>query len=174
MRTVDPRLWTDPAFQALSPEAKLIFLCWATGPVDTSGHTTQPLTGLSDAQMEAVWKVADALSLFPGKDFEGGTQSYKHVSRHSHPPAVYFIKSGDDGLIKIGWTNDVDSRLATLQTGSPEVLSLLALVIGAQADERRLHQKFAHLRVRGEWFQDCAEIREYIRAIGRGEVEELA
>jgi hypothetical protein len=34
---------------------------------------------------------------------------------------------------------------------------------GTLRDERRYHEQFAHLRIRGEWFKDCPEIREHFR-----------
>jgi len=37
---------------------------------------------------------------------------------------VYFIQRGEDGPIKIGWSNSVRTRLATLQTAHHERLHM--------------------------------------------------
>lgn len=62
---------------------------------------------------------------------------------------TYFVIGG--GLVKIGRSTDVDARLRTLQTGSPEPLKLLGSIAGDS--ELNLHRKFDHLRVGGEWFE---------------------
>lgn len=75
---------------------------------------------------------------------------------------VYLIAAKDTGTLKIGFSlKTPDSRLRTLQTANPHELRLLSLVRGSRRDEQRFHEQFAHHRVRGEWFEDTAEIREY-------------
>lgn len=67
---------------------------------------------------------------------------------------VYFITDGE--AIKIGYSTEPKSRLATLQVGSPRQLRILASVPGTEEIEQALHRKFVHLRVpdRREWFRD--------------------
>lgn len=74
--------------------------------------------------------------------------------------SVYFAGSG--GQIKIGWSRKVSARLAQLQTGSPIPIKLLGTMPGGRAVERRLHEKFAHLRISGEWFTDAPELLAFI------------
>jgi hypothetical protein len=75
---------------------------------------------------------------------------------------VYFIRSGEAGLIKIGTATNLRSRLASLQTGSPESLFLLGKVevtrTDALASEHELHNLFRRSRVRGEWFRPTPEL----------------
>jgi hypothetical protein len=79
---------------------------------------------------------------------------------------VYFIQSGKVGPIKIGRTEgNVGSRLANLQTGSPEPLTLLAVVPGGPAVERSIHERFAKLRLRGEWFRREPDLSLFIEGI---------
>lgn len=79
---------------------------------------------------------------------------------------IYFIQAGDAGPIKIGFTSGCPlDRMANLQTGSPDELRLVAHARGTQEDERELHKRFAHLRMRGEWFQPKSELVEFIRGI---------
>lgn len=73
---------------------------------------------------------------------------------------VYFMSAA--GLIKIGVTADVDVRWRSLNNSSPVPIDLLGFYPGTQSDERELHARFKHLRVRGEWFSDTPELRELI------------
>lgn len=73
---------------------------------------------------------------------------------------VYFALCG--GFVKIGHTFDVTERMATLQTGNPHEIVLLASVAGTRRSEQCIHAHFAVDRHRGEWFRDSAELRLYI------------
>ncbi|MFZ4266652.1 GIY-YIG nuclease family protein [Streptomyces arboris] len=64
---------------------------------------------------------------------------------------VYVIGSTGFSPVKIGKGNP-ESRLDTLQTGSPFLLEILWRTLGGLALERALHARFEPLRVRGEWF----------------------
>lgn len=65
---------------------------------------------------------------------------------------VYFVQQGESGPVKIGLANDPLRRMAELQTGNPEELSLRHVVPGKRADEAKLHHRFREARIRGEWF----------------------
>lgn len=80
-------------------------------------------------------------------------------------PHVYFIQQGDSGAIKIGCSKNPAQRLAGLQTGHSEPLRLLTCAVGSQDQERALHDRFAHLRVSGEWFRPAEELLSYIRLV---------
>ena len=54
--------------------------------------------------------------------------------------------------MKIGWARSVAKRLGELQIGSPVKLRLLLAMPGSRAREAELHERFAHARLRGEWF----------------------
>jgi len=65
---------------------------------------------------------------------------------------LYLIRSQE--FYKIGVANDVESRLASLQTGNPQMLTV-EVVYGfdnAEIVERAIHQKFGKQRGLGEWF----------------------
>lgn len=76
--------------------------------------------------------------------------------------SVYFVSAGVGGPIKIGWSTDVDRRIDELQTANPVKLTLVATVPGTMADEARLHELFAHLRIQSEWFRHDDEILNFI------------
>lgn len=77
--------------------------------------------------------------------------------------SVYFLHAPAAKLIKIGCSDNIEKRLASLAGGSPIPLKLLGTLPGGRALELELHEKFQHLRVRGEWFSDGDhEIRSFI------------
>ena len=75
---------------------------------------------------------------------------------------IYFIQAADNGLIKIGYTDDIKQRLRTLRTMSPERLYLMKVIKGDQKQETLLHKRFNCLRSHGEWFRPERELLEYI------------
>lgn len=66
---------------------------------------------------------------------------------------IYFVR-GSKGAVKIGYTSGrVESRLKSLQTGSPDKLELLGVVDGGRELEKLLHKRYAEKRLEGEWFK---------------------
>jgi hypothetical protein len=76
---------------------------------------------------------------------------------------VYFVAGGT--CVKIGISTNIKSRFASLQTSSGEDLRLLATIPGGVEREREIHTQLDRYRKRGEWFLDCAEVREAIVAL---------
>lgn len=77
---------------------------------------------------------------------------------------IYFIQSGQRPYVKIGYCGDDPRvRMACLQVGSVEELSLVGHVEGDPNEEREWHRRFDYLRVRGEWFEFTPELQ---RAVG--------
>lgn len=68
---------------------------------------------------------------------------------------VYFIGHGASGPVKIGFTadRDVSPRLRQLQTGTPEVLSILGVIPAYFSAERAIQAFLQPHSVRGEWFE---------------------
>lgn len=70
---------------------------------------------------------------------------------------LYFIQQGEKGPVKIGITNNIESRLSSIQTGNPQKLNVLFFLPYetknfAAKDEAYLHCLFSHLNLSGEWF----------------------
>jgi len=76
---------------------------------------------------------------------------------------IYFIQMGSNGPIKIGQANKPNRRLAELQTASPYKLYLLTTTRDYQ--EKRLHGRFAHLRLEGEWFTPESDLLDFITSL---------
>jgi hypothetical protein len=76
---------------------------------------------------------------------------------------VYFAEAA--GRVKIGWSRKVASRVAQLQTGNASPVRLLCVIPGGRAQERRLHERFAHARLSGEWFEGTPDLMAYIASV---------
>ena len=108
------------------------------------------------------WAEADAKVITPGK--RTITLSKEKAEAPSY---VYFVLNRDSNAVKIGSAKNVRRRLAALQTSSPAQLKLLGSIKAksikaAQNLEQSLHQKFADLRIIGEWFRSEKELLHYI------------
>jgi hypothetical protein len=73
--------------------------------------------------------------------------------------SVYLIQKGDTNLYKIGCARHPGRRLRALQTGTPELLSLVRTWYIAEPYRvgQVLHRKFALACERGEWFTLAAD-----------------
>ena len=78
---------------------------------------------------------------------------------------VYFIHNINQGLVKIGKTNDAPRRFKEISNYSFDPLSVLLEIEtdDACALERALHRKFSRWRIKGEWFKYSDAIKEYIQ-----------
>ena len=72
---------------------------------------------------------------------------------------IYFAQCDGTLLVKIGSATDPHARLRSLQTGSPHELKMARVIDGDARGERWLHDRYAGLRVRGEWFEYCDEMQ---------------
>ncbi|MDJ0634058.1 MAG: GIY-YIG nuclease family protein [Xenococcaceae cyanobacterium MO_188.B29] len=80
---------------------------------------------------------------------------------------IYFIFNSDSNAVKIGRAKNVNNRLKSLQVGSPVKLQLLRIIdvkAGKEAKkgEESFHNKFANLRLLGEWFRFEHELKQFI------------
>ena len=89
----------------------------------------------------------------------------KPKSKRNEKGAIYFITMGMSGVLKIGFSTNLDARLKSLKTSSPTKIVLLLVINGTMAEERALHKRFASDRVQGEWFRFSDEIRGFIQTV---------
>jgi hypothetical protein len=75
---------------------------------------------------------------------------------------TYFIRCGD--RVKIGRSADPLRRMAALSMSNPEALQLLGVLPGSDR-ESELHRRFAHQRLRGEWFSLDGELAAFIQTL---------
>jgi T5orf172 domain len=78
---------------------------------------------------------------------------------------VYFIQHGPpDGLIKIGFSADIRSRIKSIQLLAPLPLRLLGHVPGGMEKESELHARFETSRHHGEWFSPTPDLLAWVEA----------
>lgn len=77
---------------------------------------------------------------------------------------VYYLQRAD-GLVKIGFSRQFPTRLASL-TREHGPLLLLAAHTGGRPAERHWHRRFADDRVEGEWFHLSDALADHIKRVG--------
>jgi len=78
---------------------------------------------------------------------------------------IYFIQGLCGGAIKIGYSKNPQSRLAELQTGYPDTLTILLMIPGTEATERTLHRQFEASRLKGGWFRPDKDLIDKIKEL---------
>jgi hypothetical protein len=68
---------------------------------------------------------------------------------------LYLIESSD--YYKIGYASDIDRRLKQYNTHNPDYI-VLDIKEGDTKDEALLHRKCKEFRIKGEWFEKCADV----------------
>jgi hypothetical protein len=66
---------------------------------------------------------------------------------------IYFIQNLQTTAIKVGFSEDPESRLAALRTANCDPLVLLGTIPGDPSLEFKLHAQFSSWRIHGEWFR---------------------
>lgn len=86
---------------------------------------------------------------------------------------IYFARSGSEGPIKIGRTQNLKKRIETLQTYSPHDIQLLGTAVGGILKEKETHRLFSNSRIRGEWFLPTKDLLQFIKfnAVSCGLIE---
>jgi len=134
--------------------------CWnATEAALRAGYSARSaaVIGCENLEKPCVREIVDSelankLST-ASSEFERVVRGYVKGKYRSPSVYIYFILAGN-GLTKIGIAKDIKSRMDTLNTASPIELTLLFYFEpqNAKRFEQALHNRFAHKRVRGEWF----------------------
>lgn len=84
-------------------------------------------------------------------------------------PQVYFIEAVGLNRVKIGrTTGHAEYRLKEIQRMSPVPLRLITQIPANKFTEGRLHRRFSHLRLHGEWFEFGDDLQNYLVSIKRG------
>ena len=81
---------------------------------------------------------------------------------------LYFIRCGD--AIKIGITSNIKARMRDLAVANARALRVLALIEAGRYEEIAVHQRFAALRISGEWFRASPELLAFVQEMKRGRV----
>lgn len=78
---------------------------------------------------------------------------------------IYFIHCPMTARVKIGHAANPWQRFSKIQSDSPGKLVLLGAEPGGREREAELHERFAALRSRGEWFSAGAELIAYVASL---------
>ena len=92
---------------------------------------------------------------------------FKYIEENGRNHYVYFVTAdAPDFPVKIGISLKFRQRINDLQTALPYEIQTLAIHPTKDAIfERRLHRKFDHLHIRGEWFRRTPELLAYIESL---------
>jgi hypothetical protein len=94
-----------------------------------------------------------------------GVRAQVSVHRQKRQKVVYFVQTAGGGLIKIGFTTNLEARVRDLQTSSPVALCVLATLSGGESLEAELHERFASYRKHGEWFEPAPELLSFVSSL---------
>jgi hypothetical protein len=102
-------------------------------------------------------------------------ETFERARQLRRASVVYFVER--DGLIKIGTTTNLHTRLRSLGQGGckmPEGMTvgpvnLLASIPGDRLDESKYHERFRRQRVGGEWFRPNKALLRLVEDLQRAE-----
>lgn len=81
---------------------------------------------------------------------------------------VYFAECSATGRVKIGTTEDLTRRIATLNANNCAPVRLVAAMTGGSDVEKHVHELFSDKRAHGEWFESSPELWAFIEQICHG------
>lgn len=136
--------------KSLSPEQKERYRLWM------AERRKDPAVRAKDREYAREWRARN-----PEKHRETSRKARARFCADG-TGKMYFVQA-ESGPIKIGFTTKrMPGRLQELQCGSHETLRVLAAVESTPDEEKRTHDMFVHLRIRGEWFRPLPELLEFI------------
>ncbi len=86
---------------------------------------------------------------------------------------VYFLTAGDEAAVKIGFAEDLDTRVQCLQTGNHMKLEKYFYIKTCKHVEKIFHRIFANERIRLEWFNHTDELDELIECLQDAELSNM-
>lgn len=90
------------------------------------------------------------------------------VRRIKKPDLVYFALDEEGGRIKIGCSSDYVRRIQRVAREAGCRLEPVGILSGSRLTEARIHERFSHLRLHGEWFRFSQEIYDFIDRVEGG------
>lgn len=126
---------------------------WARQGLNLRPHPCEGLSGVRNGGITSV---------VGGTDDDSNANEAALADHGLTTGFVYFIRAGRTANLKIGWAADPHRRLDALQTGCPHRLHLVGFIAGGLADEQVWHDRWRHLRVRGEWFALQNDLRDAV------------
>lgn len=81
-------------------------------------------------------------------------------------PAIYFLECSPHGPIKIGYSTHILKRIMDLTGSNGQATKFLGAIAGSRADERALHERFAHAHAHHEWFWPYSDLLQFLVGLG--------
>jgi hypothetical protein len=78
---------------------------------------------------------------------------------------VYFMRVDGRGPVKIGFSVNVAQRLSNHGVSNSGKPVLVASMHGTKATEKRLHNKYGDLHIKGEWFKYTGALKAFVEAL---------
>jgi hypothetical protein len=159
----DPRTIARMANVSLESTEKALALFQEPDP---SSHTPDN-EGRRIAAAPGGWIVLNH-ELYRTRDHQAEHAAYVKAWRHGsirprEDGYVYFLATST--AIKIGYSKNPWARSYELTTGLSEKPELLYTFKGTTDDERGLHNRFAHLKIQGEWFRRDNELLAHVEEL---------
>jgi hypothetical protein len=83
-------------------------------------------------------------------------------------PTVYFLRYGEEGPIKIGYSQNLGLRLSSYRTHTHLTVNVLHRMDGTKKDEKRIQAYFSDLHLKGEWFEAAPRLLDFIDQLRTG------
>lgn len=84
---------------------------------------------------------------------------------------IYFVRCQSTGRVKIGFSDQPWLRFVKIQADCPTELAVAAIIEGDLNVEADLHAAYAKYNVRGEWFAEVGDLRDFIASLTPAERE---
>ena len=78
---------------------------------------------------------------------------------------VYFMRVNGRGPVKIGFSVNVAQRLSNHGVSNSGKPVLVGSMHGTKTTERRMHNKYGDLHIRGEWFKYTGALKAFVEAL---------
>lgn len=95
-------------------------------------------------------------------------EAVANTFRKPPKPYTYIVEAPGLGLVKIGRSKDLRSRLDNLQASNAHPLVLRRKISGLH-HEKILHEKLDRFRQHGEWFALTPELRDFVNRYHRSD-----
>lgn len=160
-----PKVWTDPAVR------KVLWDEWHSSEHKTNADAIAAAAAKlnRNVYMGTMYRVVREMRREKGLPEAGGASGRLpgNPKMREHPRRkkrrVYFVRCGR--RVKIGVATNVPSRVGSMQTGSAHEIELLTCIPGDDKLEAKLHQRFHHLHIKGEWFRYKDDLVEYVQSL---------
>lgn len=178
-----PKLWEDPGVQ------KIIWEEWhsSENPTNTAASKAAGVRIGQYVSINTMWRIVKQMRAAKGLKGKGASGrrpnstaakvaaeigSIDTAGPKPPPPrrgVVYFIQNGDQGRVKIGFSERHAFRLSTLQGATPDALTLIGTIPGNAKLEKKMHERFKEQRIhpRREWFRVEGKLAAFLKTLSK-------